>query len=85
MSWLDSQTAAAAERLRQSLAHPNASRVRVYAGDDTDFACWLLASDEHCELNHHVSIFDLSDIDWRELYDDGASPVEAVRETEAGS
>ncbi|WUA12554.1 hypothetical protein OG225_42360 (plasmid) [Nocardia sp. NBC_01377] len=45
----------------------------------------MLASDEHCELNHHVSIFDLSDIDWRELYDDGASPVEAVRETEAGS
>lgn len=81
MSWIASQTDSAAEELRQVLASPQASHVRDYAGADPDFGCWLLACEQHCRLNYRVSIFDLPDIAWRDLYDDESTPVEAVRES----
>ena len=51
---------------------------RTYAGDDREFAVWLYVTDRSCRARIGVSIFDLADFCWRDHFDDGATPKEAL-------
>jgi hypothetical protein len=50
-----------------------------YAGDDRDFAAFLLVADTAARMKNGLSIFDLPDYSWRDVYDDGMTPGEALR------
>ena len=48
-----------------------------YAGGDRAFSMWLRSVDGLCERAIGLSIHDLRDHMWRDLYDDDISPMEA--------
>ena len=51
-----------------------------YAGDDIEFALWLDAIDRTVNAHLFVSIWDLSDLAYRQMYDDQMAGVEVVKE-----
>jgi hypothetical protein len=51
-----------------------------YAAGDSDFAEWLHAVDKVIANEFGVSLFDLPDRNMRDLFDDGAQPLEAATE-----
>jgi hypothetical protein len=50
-----------------------------YAGGDRGFAVFVLVADAVCRRRLGVSIFDLEDACWRDFFDDGLTPGEALR------
>jgi hypothetical protein len=50
-----------------------------YAGGDRDFAAFLLVADTALRTKRGVSIFDLPDYCWRDAYDDGLTPGDALQ------
>ena len=54
-----------------------------HADNDRPFAAFLLALDSAAHRTLGVSILDLPDFRWRDPYEDGMSPAEAL--TEAGN
>ncbi|GAA0607527.1 hypothetical protein GCM10010174_25840 [Kutzneria viridogrisea] len=50
------------------------------SGGDKDFAIWLISADIKCRKRCGFGIFDFPDRRWRDLYDDGTRPREAVIE-----
>lgn len=72
------------EQIDAALNERGAEHLR-HAGGDRGFAAFLLQADDRCRRHFYVSIFDLPDYCWRDAYDDGMTPAEAVREAlEAG-
>jgi len=47
---------------------------------DISFACWMESVDEACYGEKGCSIYDLPDINFRDLYEAGYEPDEAVQE-----
>ncbi len=80
MTWWDEQTDQRQTALTTVLDSPDGRRYLDYAHDDRGFAGWLLVADATCIRRLHMSIFDLSDWAWRDAYDDGVSPGEALRD-----
>jgi hypothetical protein len=77
MSWTDSLPTDRHHKLAAALDDIGADHLR-YAADDRGFAMFLLVTDYRCCRHHCVSIFDLEDALWRDFYDEGLSPAEAL-------
>ena len=56
------------------------SRAAEYADGDAPFAAYLEKCDSICIGRIGLSIFDLEDIPWRDNFDDGVEPRDAVQE-----
>lgn len=83
MTWLDAQPA---EKVDASLADLRATggerwaqRVADVDGDER-FALWLLLVDQRMQRAVGVTHRDIGDWTWRDAYDGGYSPREAMRE-----
>lgn len=51
-----------------------------YANGDVRFAIWLYMCDRSCLARVQLSIFDLADACWRDKFDSGTRPRDAVTE-----
>ncbi len=51
-----------------------------YADGDRDFAGWLRDVDTYVKTALWVSIFDLRDLAWRSMYDDGYPATDAAQD-----
>jgi len=80
MSWLDEQPQQRRAAIDRVLGSEDGQRYLVHAGADRDFAGWLLVADALCIRRVRVSIFDIADWAWRDAYDDGMKPGDALRE-----
>jgi hypothetical protein len=49
-----------------------------YAGGDAEFAAWLQRLDLMTLATYGVSVFDLVDYPWRDVYESGDEPDEAL-------
>jgi hypothetical protein len=79
-TWWDEQTDERRTTLTDVLHSPRGQQHLRYAGGAVGFAAWLLVADLTCARRFGVSIFDLSDWTWRDAYDAGDLPGDAVRE-----
>ena len=77
MPWTDTIPADRHSKLMATLDQDGADHLR-YAGGDHGFAAFLLVADAACRRRIGVSIFDLEDACWRDFYDDGLTPSEAL-------
>lgn len=77
MSWTDDLSENTRAKLMTALDTHGTEHLR-YAGNDRPFAAFLLAADQGCHARHGVSIFDLADFRWRDAFDDGLTPAEAL-------
>jgi len=80
MTWWDDQSDLRRTAVTTGLNSPRGHRYLDYAHGDRGFAGWLLVADATCVRRLGVSIFDLSDWAWRDAYDDGATPGQALRD-----
>jgi hypothetical protein len=80
MGWLDAQDPTRRAAISTVLDGERGPRYLSYAGGDRGFAGWLLIADALCMRRVAVSLFDLADWAWRDAYDTGTPPGEAVRE-----
>lgn len=80
MTWWDEQTEARRTAVTTVLDSPRGRQYLDYAHGDRGFAAWLLVADATCIRRLGVSIFDLSDWAWRDAYDDGETPGQALRD-----
>ena len=78
MSWTETLSPERRRTLTATLDEHGAEHLR-YAGGDREFAMFLLVADARCQRRLGVSIFDLEDACWRDFYDDGLTPAEALR------
>lgn len=78
MPWIDTLSADHHQLLMTVLDTDGAEHLR-YADGDRRFAAFLLAADTLARRRLGVSIFDLEDACWRDFYDDGMTPGEALR------
>lgn len=59
---------------------PAAEAAIRYTGDEErEFTLWMLAVDMYCVRQAATSVHDLADCTFREWYDDGTAPADAVR------
>jgi exopolysaccharide biosynthesis protein len=77
MPWIDTSPPQRRRQLETALDADGAEHLR-YAAGDPDFAMFLLVADAAAGRRLGVSIFDLPDACWRDFYDDGLTPMEAV-------
>lgn len=77
MSCTDTLSTDRHHKLAAALNDFGADHLR-YASGDRGFAMFLLAADARSRRHHGVSIFDLEDALWRDFYDEGLSPAEAL-------
>lgn len=77
MSWTDTLPTDRHRKLSAALDEIGAEHLH-YAHGDRDFALFLLVVDARCRRHQGVSIFDLEDALWRDFYDDGITPAEAL-------
>ena len=77
MPWIRTIPADRRVKLMTLLDQDGADHLR-YAAGDREFAAFLLVADAACRRRLGVSIFDLEDACWRDFYDDGLSPSEAL-------
>jgi len=54
-----------------------------YAGGDEKFADWLRRLDQLADHFFGASIFDLVDYSWRDVYESGDDPQQALRDAVA--
>jgi hypothetical protein len=83
MSWLESRDPLLIEAAVEKLAvAPGLAveAIRDYAGGDGRFGVWLYLVDKRCVTLLGLGIFDLEDFSWRDAYDSGESPKEALAE-----
>lgn len=84
--WVESldpdQLQAALDRLRRNAGdhEPIATQAMQYARGDEHFALYLAMCARKCQRAIGVTIWDLADCLWRDWYDDGLPPREAVLE-----
>lgn len=82
-TWLDTLDAdkveAALAKMRASQSYSVESCLR-YAGNDERFALWLRQADLQAARRLGIGIFDLADWTWRDAYDAGDSPTDALFE-----
>ena len=78
MEWFSGLDQDEQDRLRRLLDEPENADASKEAGDNIEYGCWLVATDELCWQQHRVSIFDLSDLPWPAWYDDGLTPAEVL-------
>lgn len=77
MPWTDTIPASRRAKLMTVLDEDGADHLR-YARGDRAFAVFLLVADAACRRRIGFSIFDLEDACWRDFYDDGLTPSEAL-------
>jgi len=83
-TWIDTQdtekidAAVAAMRRKAGEGDRACGGVLDYAGGDEQFALWLRQIDIHVGKRLGLSVFDLPDVCWRDYFDDGLSPIEAL-------
>ena len=83
MTWLSSKPADVIGPAMQHLADsedPHAVAVRDYCGGDLRFGVWLYLVDKRCRTVVGLGVFDVEDYRWRDKYDSGDSPKEALDE-----
>jgi hypothetical protein len=80
MSWWDEQDDRRRAAISAVLDCERGQQYLRYAGGDRGFAAWLLVADAICTRRLGVSIFDIADWAWRDAYDAGQTPGEALRE-----
>jgi hypothetical protein len=79
MTWLDSKPAdVVGDAIHALSKDPAAADALDYAGGDDRFALWLHLVDKRCRTVFGIGIFDLEDWTWRDAFDDGSSPKEAL-------
>lgn len=78
MTWFDNQPEdkrlAMQARLDDNLAAP----VRECAQGDTGFGCWLLIAVNAYFMRVHPSELVVPEASWRDLYDSGIAPLDAL-------
>jgi hypothetical protein len=82
-AWLASKPADVVEDAVAQLAadvRQRAVDVRSYAGGDMHFALWLSLVNKRCTTVTGLGVFDLEDWRWRDAYDSGASPKDALED-----
>jgi len=83
-TWIDEQEVANPEKLAAALRgyrlHKAKLRAAEYAGDDDRFGYWLLLVDRRLGRIIGLSIFDMEDHTWRDDYEAGMSPKDALEE-----
>lgn len=81
MTWIDTldpiKVAAGLTKIRASAYGP-AHPALDYAGGDEHFALFLAVADSKCQRITGLGVFDLEDYLWRDAYDSGLSPSEAL-------
>ncbi len=80
MNWLDEQDEQRRAAITSMLDSERGERYPTEAGDDRGFAAWLLVADAVCTRCLGLSIFDIADWGWRDAYESGMTPGEALRE-----
>jgi hypothetical protein len=84
-SWLDAQDQTKVTRVIQQLPEKNwvvgSTECAHYAdgAGDERYLLWLYLTDRRCRKVVGLSIFDLSDANYGDFYQDGMSPSEAAR------
>ena len=71
------KVATAIENVRVSV-NPHVVQLREYAGGDLRFATWWLMVDRACMRKIGLTTHDIADYTWRDAYDDGMSPSDAL-------
>ena len=82
-TWLDQKPADVVEAAIETLSRqddPAAEALFSYCGQDMRFALWLSLANKRVRRLTGVGVFDLEDWRWRDTYDAGESPKEAVAE-----
>lgn len=74
LTWMDENTP----------ANKLALACRHYAGTDRRFALWLYLCGKRAQRLYRLSIFDLADVAWRDMFDNGDSPRDALAEAMRG-
>lgn len=82
MTWLDEQDPAKVARALDAVRESEgfARWLDTYAMGDERFALYLATADRWMTRRFMVGLSDLADWHWRDAYDGGQSPQEAVRE-----
>lgn len=76
-AWLDSKPQ---DKVTAAIARFTESGGLPYANGHEAFGFWLALADTACAKRYGLSIFDLSDYMWRDAFDGGMSPYDAMRE-----
>jgi hypothetical protein len=79
MTWLEELDAGRRADLRRLFRGPRAERAREHAEGDDEYGLWLMVVDIGCRKVDGRSAFDLADTTWREWFDEGLGPKEALR------
>ena len=81
-TWIDQQEAKDRVKFAKAMQAwregGGSTRAQEYAENDLRFGLWLYYCDKRCQRLVGLSIFDLSDHTWRDDYDGGTSPKDAV-------
>jgi hypothetical protein len=78
MPWTANLSQEKHDKLMTALDQQGHEHLR-HAGEDRDFAAFLLVADALALRRKGISIFDLPDYCWRDVYDDGLTPAEALQ------
>lgn len=83
-TWVDSipNQSAVDDVLAAMRAKPTAlwSQLAQYSRGDERFTLWLYHAQRRCLRVYGLGIFDLADFTWRDQYDAGVSPHDALHE-----
>jgi hypothetical protein len=77
MTWTDDLTSENRAKIDTALDQRGAQHLD-YANNDRDFAAFLLVADSLAHRRYGVSIYDLPDYCWRDVYEDGLTPRQAL-------
>ncbi|PPJ36483.1 hypothetical protein C5E45_20790 [Nocardia nova] len=78
MTWFDNLPAKKRLLLQSRLQDAMAAPVREYAKDDVGFGCWLLIAISAYYLKVPTAELVVPEAHWRNHYDNGLSPFEAL-------